>query len=87
MLVDKGMAYYCFCTKERLDGLRSEMEARKETYHYDKHCLNLSEEEVQERIAAGEAYVIRQNNPTDGKTTFQMSCMVTSPWIILNSRT
>lgn len=70
MLVDKGMAYYCFCTKERLDGLRSEMEARKETYHYDKHCLNLSEEEVQERIAAGEAYVIRQNNPTDGKTTF-----------------
>lgn len=70
MLIEKGQAYYCFCSKERLDTLRTEMEARKETYHYDKHCLALSKEEVEAKLAAGESYVIRQNNPTEGKTTF-----------------
>lgn len=69
-LVDKGEAYYCFCTKERLDSLREEMEARKETFRYDKHCANLSKEEVEENLAAGIPYVIRQNNPTEGKTSF-----------------
>jgi glutamyl-tRNA synthetase len=70
LLIEKGEAYYCFCSKERLDDLRNEMEARKETYHYDKHCLALSKEEAQSRVDAGESYVIRQNNPTEGKTTF-----------------
>lgn len=69
-LVEKGEAYRCFCTKERLDGLRTDMEARKETYHYDKHCLQLSEEEIQANLDAGKDYVIRQNNPTEGETTF-----------------
>ncbi len=69
-LVDKGEAYYCFCTKERLDDLRADMEARKETYHYDKHCLNLSKDEIQDKLDAGIPYVIRQNNPTEGETTF-----------------
>jgi len=69
-LVEKGEAYYCFCTKERLDELRLKMEAEKETYHYDKHCLNLTKEEIQAKLDAGEPYVIRQNNPTEGRTTF-----------------
>ncbi len=69
-LIDKGEAYYCFCGKERLDKLREEMESRKETYHYDKYCMNLSEEEVKAKLKAGESYVIRQNNPTEGETTF-----------------
>ena len=69
-LVEKGEAYHCFCDKERLDGLRTEAEAKKETFRYDKHCLQLSKEEVQAKIDAGQPYVIRQNNPVDGSTTF-----------------
>ncbi len=71
MLVDKGEAYYCFCDKERLDGLRSSVsEGGIEISVYDKHCLALSKEEVQEKLASGIPYVIRQNNPQEGKTTF-----------------
>ncbi|MBS5521325.1 MAG: glutamate--tRNA ligase [Clostridiales bacterium] len=69
MLVDKGEAYYCFCDKERLDSLKQEV-AGKEISVYDKHCLHLSKEEVEEKLAAGIPYVIRQNNPTTGTTTF-----------------
>ena len=69
-LVESGHAYYCFCTKERLDQARAEAEAKGETFKYDKHCLHLSKEEVEARIAAGEPYVIRQNIPTEGKAGF-----------------
>ena len=69
-LVEKGGAYYCFCTKERLDEERAKAEAKGETFKYDKHCLHLSKEEVEARIAAGEPYVIRQNIPTEGKASF-----------------
>ena len=69
-LVRKGGAYYCFCSKERLDGLRGEYEARGETYKYDKHCLHLPEAEVKARVAAGEPHVIRQNMPTEGRADF-----------------
>lgn len=71
-LVDKGEAYYCFCTKERLDSLRAsdQTEDGKEIAKYDKHCLYLSKEEVEANLAAGMPYVIRQNNPTEGKTVF-----------------
>ncbi len=69
-LVEKGEAYYCFCTKERLEDLRSDMESRKETYHYDKHCLHLTKDDIQAKLDAGIPYVIRQNNPTEGETTF-----------------
>lgn len=69
-LVKKGKAYYCFCTKERLDGLRAEYEARGETFKYDKHCANLPPEEVQARIDAGEPYVIRQNMPDHSQADF-----------------
>ncbi|MDD7334302.1 MAG: glutamate--tRNA ligase [Lachnospiraceae bacterium] len=69
-LVEKGEAYYCFCDKERLEGLRTTV-AGKEISVYDKHCLHLSKEEVEANLAAGKPYVIRQNNPTEGTTTFE----------------
>lgn len=68
-LVEKGEAYYCFCDKERLESLKQEV-AGKEIMMYDKHCLHLSKEEVEEKLAAGVPFVIRQNNPTEGQTTF-----------------
>ena len=69
-LVKTGHAYYCFCTKERLDEARAAAEAKGETFKYDKHCLHLTQEEIERRLAAGEPYVIRQNVPTTGKAGF-----------------
>lgn len=68
-LLEKGEAYYCFCTKERLEGLKTVVNG-EEILHYDKHCLSLSPEEVQEKLVSGIPYVIRQNNPRSGKTVF-----------------
>lgn len=68
-LIDKGEAYYCFCNQERLNSLKRTVNG-EEIMTYDKHCLHLSEEEVEENIKAGKPYVIRQNNPVEGKTTF-----------------
>lgn len=68
-LVEKGEAYYCFCTQERLDSLRKNVNG-EEIMVYDKHCLHLSKEEVEANLAAGMPFVIRQNNPTTGTTTF-----------------
>lgn len=68
-LIDKGEAYYCFCDKERLATL-TRMVDGKEINVYDKHCLSLSKEEVAKKLAAGVPYVIRQNNPTEGTTSF-----------------
>ncbi len=70
-LIEKGEAYYCFCDKERLASLKTTIgEDGKEITVYDKHCLGLSKEEVEANLAAGKPYVIRQNNPTEGTTTF-----------------
>lgn len=69
-LVDKGEAYYCFCGKERLATLKSEIVEGKEITVYDKHCLKLSKEEIEEKLKSGIPYVIRQNNPQEGTTTF-----------------
>lgn len=70
-LIDKGEAYYCFCDKERLSTLKSEVDAEGKTITvYDKHCLSLSKEEVEANLAAGKPYVIRQNIPNEGTTTF-----------------
>ena len=69
-LIEKGEAYYCFCDKERLSSLTRVVEG-KEINVYDKHCLSLSREEVEGKLAAGVPYVIRQNNPTEGTTTFR----------------
>lgn len=64
-LVEQGDAYYCFCTKERLAKMHEDGATK-----YDKHCLSLSREEVERRVAAGEPYVIRQNIPETGSTTY-----------------
>ena len=69
-LVESGHAYYCFCTKERLDEARAEAEKQGKTFRYDKRCLHLSKEEVQAKLDAGEPWVIRQNIPTEGKAGF-----------------
>lgn len=69
-LVEKGEAYYCFCTPERLASLREESEMLKKPFKYDKFCLGLTKEEVEEKLAAGTPYVIRQNNPKTGTTSF-----------------
>lgn len=77
-LIEKGAAYYCFCTKDRLASLKTtvgnnEVEDEddvKEIIKYDKHCLHLSKEEIETNLAAGMPYVIRQNIPSQGSTTF-----------------
>ena len=68
-LVERGEAYYCFCTQERLDSLRKNVNG-EEIMVYDKHCLSLSKEEVEANLKAGMPFVIRQNNPREGSTTF-----------------
>lgn len=65
-LVELGGAYYCFCTKERLEGLKDE----NGVHTYDKHCRDLSKEEVERRLAAGEPYVIRQKVPEGVSTSY-----------------
>ena len=65
-LVELGGAYYCFCTPDRIAGLKDEAG----NVRYDKHCLNLSKEEVEKRIANGEPYVIRQNVPLEGAGSY-----------------
>ncbi len=69
-LVEKGHAYYCFCTKERLDSLRADSEAKNQTFMYDRHCLHLSKAEIEERLKNGDPCVIRQKMPREGTTTF-----------------
>ena len=65
-LIESGDAYYCFCTKERLDSLKTE-----EGYaFYDKHCLSLTKEEIKANLESGMPYVIRLNVPKEGTTTF-----------------
>jgi len=69
-LIKKGHAYYCFCTKERLDTLKSSNEKGDAFSKYDRHCLTLSQEEIQKNLDAGMPFVIRQKMPTEGTTTF-----------------
>ena len=68
-LIDRGEAYYCFCTPERLATLTQTV-GGKEINVYDKHCLHLSKEEVEEKLAAGLPHVVRQNTPSEGSTSF-----------------
>ncbi|WP_164489239.1 glutamate--tRNA ligase [Ruminococcus sp. Marseille-P6503] len=69
-LVEKGEAYYCFCDKERLEEVKAIQEASGIMPMYDRHCRNLSPEEVKEKLDAGTPYVIRQKVPLDGEVTF-----------------
>jgi glutamyl-tRNA synthetase len=68
-LIEKGEAYYCFCTKERLDSLKTQTGEGEAVAKYDRHCLSLTPEEIAENLANGVPYVIRQKI-REGKTTF-----------------
>ncbi len=71
-LIEKGEAYYCFCTPERLASLKQNIDGNgKEIVQYDKHCLSLSKEEIEEKLTNHTPYVIRQNVPKEGQTSFQ----------------
>lgn len=69
-LVRSGHAYYCFCTKERMDRVHEEQKAKGITPTYDRHCRDLPKEEVDRLLAEDVPYVIRQKVPLDGETTF-----------------
>ncbi len=69
-LVKSGHAYYCFCTKERMDKVHEEQRAKGITPTYDRHCRDLPKEEVDRLLAEGVPYVIRQKVPLEGTTTF-----------------
>nr|WP_200810740.1 glutamate--tRNA ligase [Garciella nitratireducens] len=69
-LLDNGWAYYCFCSKERLDHLREEQKKRGENFKYDGHCRNLTKEQVQKKLDAGEEYVIRLKLPENRMVAF-----------------
>jgi glutamyl-tRNA synthetase len=69
-LVEKGEAYYCFCTKERLEALKENNGEGAAFAKYDRHCFHLTKEEVQGKLDAGEPFVIRQKMPEEGTTTF-----------------
>jgi nondiscriminating glutamyl-tRNA synthetase len=71
-LVEKGKAYYCFCTPERLDSLRAVQEKSKLAPAYDKLCRKeFSSEEAKKRVASGEKYVVRFDVPETGETEFE----------------
>jgi len=69
-LIDNDQAYYCFCSRERLEKVREAQRAKKKPPRYDRHCLNLSKEEALKRIEAGEKYVIRLKVPADQEVKF-----------------
>ena len=70
-LIENGKAYYCFCTKDRLDQIRADQQAKKELPRYDKFCRNISLADVKKRVADGEKYVIRLKVPETGVTICQ----------------
>lgn len=70
-LIEQGHAYRCFCSKEDIDKRREEAASRGETFKYDKKCLHLSHDEIEEKLSSGIPYVVRQNVPTEGKTSFR----------------
>ena len=69
-LVASGHAYYCFCSKEEIEARRAAVEAAGGTWKYDKHCLHLTPEQVEEKLAAGIPWTIRMNAPTEGETSY-----------------
>lgn len=70
-LIEKGYAYPCFCTKEELQERREAAQNRGETFKYDKKCCHISKDEAKKRMASGESFVIRQNMPTSGISSYE----------------
>ena len=71
LLLQKGHAYHCFCTSERLDSMRKLQEQRRQAPMYDKTCLQLSSDEVRERLKKGEKYVVRMKVPLSGVVSYE----------------
>ncbi|MFA6007320.1 MAG: glutamate--tRNA ligase [Candidatus Shapirobacteria bacterium] len=69
-LLDKGLAYYCFCTEERLNEIRALQKANHQIPRYDRHCLNLTKEEIDAKLKAGEPYVVRLKMPDNENIEF-----------------
>lgn len=69
-LVEKGEAYCCFCSEERLEELRKTAELEKRAFQYDGYCKNLTKEQIEEKINNGEKYVIRQKMPKEGTSSY-----------------
>lgn len=67
-LVEKGKAYYCFCSEEELNAMRERANARHKPFLYDGRCSRLTKEMVQEKLDSGIPYVIRQKMPRTGVT-------------------
>ncbi len=70
-LVEDGKAYYCFCTRDRLEKLRERQKAMKQAPGYDGHCRSLTEEDIKAKLEAGEPYVIRLKMPYEGETVIK----------------
>lgn len=70
LLIERGAAYRCFCTKERLDAMRAEQAARKEPPHYDRTCLRLSPQEIEQNLADNKSFTVRLQTPDEGTTSF-----------------
>lgn len=70
-LIERGRAYYCFCSPARLEELRKEQQRQKQPPHYDGRCRRLDPEESAARVAAGEGHVIRFKTPTEGSITVE----------------
>lgn len=70
-LIEKGYAYYCFCTPERLAEMRSSQDSRHLAPMYDRQCRRISPSEAAGRVSKGEKHVIRLKVPDSGKTIFQ----------------
>lgn len=81
-LVEKGQAYYCFCSEERLKKLREQAKEQKRAFKYDGHCKQFSEDEVKEKLASEEKYVIRQKIPDKGET--EVKDLVYGTWKVKN---
>ena len=82
-LVEKGEAYYCFCTKERLESLKEANAEGVSFAKYDRHCLHLSPEEVQAKLAAGEPLRYSPEKcPKAAQPPSMTWFMVISPWIM-----
>lgn len=81
-LLEKDMAYPCFCTPEDLDKMRKEQLERGEDVRYDGRCRNIPKEEAKKRMESGESYVIRLKVPLEGEITFYdvVRDKVTIPW-------
>ena len=66
LLLERGHAFRCFCTAERLEAMRAEQRALGKPAAYDGHCLHLTAEEVERQLTAGDPYVVRMKVPREG---------------------